>query len=268
MWLYFTKIKAYSLDLLLNKKILIRSIPYVNFIIAEDISDFSLNVFHTKNLDHISTGYNKIALLEKDNNKYKIKIGNYYICQNKDEICNYNPPDKKCLDKNFNKIDCDVCRNKTIKACDKQVDLWDIELTSLGYIIKQNDQCLTIGFKLLLDECKESKSQLFGFEDYELMSCVENFNFKKDPQTRKEAIDLIKMNKLAQQLAKNNPKINKKLNDKKKEEAIDEVLKNLIPDIENKPKMKKLWKNLWNYDFKGWSLPKGFKLKMFCSKWW
>ena len=48
MWLYFTKIKAYSLDLLLNKKILIRSIPYVNFIIAEDISDFSLNVFHIK----------------------------------------------------------------------------------------------------------------------------------------------------------------------------------------------------------------------------
>ncbi|WUR04457.1 polar tube protein 5 (PTP5) [Vairimorpha necatrix] len=264
MFLFLYYIFGYNINKIVNKKILIRSIPYDNYIIAEDISDFSPNVFHTKNILHDLQGFNKISMLEQQDNKYKIKIGNYYLCHDPTVVCNFT--DGKCTDNEYKQIDCDVCRNKFIKVCNNDPELWEIERTFFGFNIRQKNKCLTLGYKLLLSECNGHKNQIFGFEDYELMSCFENFNFDKKPTTRKEEIKLAKMKKLLKQVEKKNPeKVKKILNDKKTE---DEVLEKLVPGIKDKPKMKKMWGSLWNYSFKGISLPNGYKFKMFCTKWW
>ncbi|KAK6089718.1 hypothetical protein P3W45_001220 [Vairimorpha bombi] len=269
MILFLICINSYELDLIVNKKILIHSIPYSNFILAENISDFSKNIFHTKNSNYNLKEYNKISRLEKFNDKYKIKIGNYYVCQNPNMICNYNSENKICKDAKFNEIDCDVCKNKSIESCDTDIDLWNIEKTYLGYIIRRKDVCFTLGFKLFLDTCKDSKNQLFGFEDYELLSCIENFNPNKKPETNKELIDSIKMKQNLKNLKKVDPeKFNKVSEDIEKQKNVDKALEEIIPGIKNKKKMKKLWSKLWNYGFGGYHWPNGFKFKMFCAKWW
>jgi hypothetical protein len=269
MILFLICISSYQIDIIINKKILIHSIPYKNHILSENLSDFSPNVFHTKNLSYNMKGFNKISLIEKFNDKYRIKIGNYYVCENRNITCNYNSDTKLCMDDKYKEIDCDVCRTKTIKYCGSSKDLWDIERSSLGYLIRRQDMCFTLGFKLYLDTCRETKDQLFGFEDYELMSCLENFNPNKKLETRKDFIDSKKTKMNMKFLEKNDPeKYNKLTQNLEKRKYADTALEEIIPGIKKKKKMKKLWGKLWKHGFGGYHWPNSMKIKMLCTKWW
>lgn len=257
-----------SIDTIIYKKVRIRSIPYTNLVITEKISDFSDQVFYTSNVDHITSDFNSISYIEKEKGKYKIKVGNFYICRDLEWTCGSTSRETVCMDKNNNEIDCKECKTKAIKQCEEDETLWTIERRPLGYIIKLDDKCLTLDYKLTLDKCEDRRSQLFGFEDYELMSCILSLNINKKPENYKDILDKKKLEKLIKEVK--DPKLREEiLKDTEKKEDFDKFIKDKIPFIENKPKMKKVWGSLWKSDYKrspwNWKRP---KLGFFCSKWY
>lgn len=359
------------LDSLINRKLLLRSIPYLDFIVTENLSDFSDNVFHLQNTTLPFVGFNKTSYIEKYSDLYKLKIGNYYVCVDKNRYCNptsdknsltngnsnnkdfdlnnensdkadhdsngeifkkddntfksfddiggnnnlndkyidkikntksennnnlnkssdlkennffnqnfNNSNDKiknngkfkikqnKCLNEKYEIVNCDICKTNLIQTCSSTQDLWQIEYVNTGFIIKQDTKCLTIGYKLFLDDCKTFKNQIFGFEDYELQNCVENKLKDRKPETKTELIDQIKTDKLIDKLKKIDPEKANEFKQKKKAKDIDDKLEAIMPGIKDKPEMKRLWGNLWKYNYSGWSFPKNkLSMKMFCTKW-
>ncbi|KAF9764493.1 hypothetical protein NGRA_0523 [Nosema granulosis] len=267
MFLLWLCVISTSLNTILYKKIRIRSIPYTNFVIAEKISDFSDQVFYTSNVDHLTSDFNSISSIEKEKDKYKIKIGNYYICRDDELTCGSTPKHDICMNSDNQEIDCRECKMKSIKLCEKNPSLWEIERKPLGFIIKSKDMCLTLDHKLILDKCKDRKDQLYGFEDYELMSCILGLNINKKPENYKDLLDKKKIEKLLDNIK--DPKLKDEVKkDIEKKKDFEKYIKEKIPSIDKKPKIKKVWGNLWKYDFSGnnynWKRP---KLGFFCTKW-
>lgn len=257
-----------SIDVLLNKRIRIRSIPYTDLIVAEKISEFSDQVFYTSDKSYPNAEFNEISVIEKDKDKYRIKVGNFYICRSESSTCGSTPQKNVCMDINNNRIDCVECETKAIMACTDNITLWDIKRVPLGYNIVTDNRCLTLGFRLKLTTCKETKDQLFGFEDYELISCLLNISLNKKPENLKDLFLMKNLSKLIDKL--DDPSLKKQLKDKnEKEKDVNSFLKSKYPDIDNKPEMKRLWGNLWKWDYKrpSWNWRR-YKLKMFCTKWW
>ncbi|EOB12332.1 hypothetical protein NBO_462g0001 [Nosema bombycis CQ1] len=266
--LFLYAYKCSDLDFILYKKVRIRSIPYSNLVLTEKISDFSKNVFYTSDEDHLTSDFNDISRIEKIKDKYKVKIGNFYVCKGQTWRCSRTSSnDRVCIDKNNNEVDCEMCRIKAIEQCEKDIDLWDIERTSLGFVIKYEDSCLTLGHQLKLQSCEDNKNQLFGFEDYEMMSCLLKLSNKSKPENYKDLLDVKKLDKMIKEIK--SPALKKALLKKKnKKENFDDFVEKEMPELKDKPKMKRMWGSLWDSNFKrpnfDWNYP---EMKFFCSKW-
>lgn len=167
---YLPLITSTNLLDILDKKIYINLASHINYRLAEDLSAFGDDMFTFYNYQHylLENKYVGYSILEKYDDQYRIKIGSHYICS----------------------------VNEHLTPCKSNDFYWSIRFNIHGYIIYNNNRCITIDKKLTLKKCGEPIKQEFVFELRPLIfDCLDSItsliekSYTDDQEKNKKILD-------------------------------------------------------------------------------